>query len=250
MKKVIVFLGILALVLSTGGVSKVMAGNVTIADTLGNSTFAPNPASGKGFEDQETESGTLSSQTPGDIFIANQTAAPSYGGTSPAFTGSNVYGYNYAVTMNFGAGTYNLYQIDGTTAVKRSGFVTPGSDPWVLGADGKQTLVPGQVGWNYTGTLQYVTGINDATSGFSSDLAGQSTHNEVILLGIGAFLPDYAANDQNYGAYLHYTYECGNDLLMGHIVGSPVRVPPSALLLGTGLLGLVGLRWRRRQTNG
>jgi hypothetical protein len=40
--------------------------------------------------------------------------------------------------------------------------------------------------------------------------------------------------------FLWATSECGND-----IVESPVPVPPSFLLLGSGLLGLVGLRWRK-----
>ena len=46
---------------------------------------------------------------------------------------------------------------------------------------------------------------------------------------------------------LHYTYGCGNDFMMGQTTGASIPLPPSAILLGTGLLGLVGLRWRRRK---
>ena len=37
-------------------------------------------------------------------------------------------------------------------------------------------------------------------------------------------------------------------ILSGDVVNTyvPVSIPPSALLLGTGLLGLVGLGWRKR----
>jgi hypothetical protein len=43
---------------------------------------------------------------------------------------------------------------------------------------------------------------------------------------------------------------CGNETMMGTATSFgvvPVPLPPSALLLGTGLLGLLGLGWRRRR---
>lgn len=42
------------------------------------------------------------------------------------------------------------------------------------------------------------------------------------------------------------TATCANDVVGGD---AQVPIPPSALLLGTGLLGLVGFGWRRRQAN-
>jgi len=38
-------------------------------------------------------------------------------------------------------------------------------------------------------------------------------------------------------------------VLSGDVVNFPVPLPPSMLLLGTGILGLVGLGWRRRKTS-
>jgi hypothetical protein len=48
-------------------------------------------------------------------------------------------------------------------------------------------------------------------------------------------------------AFLWGTATCGNGTFAGSTDGM-VPLPPSALLLGTGLLGLVGLGWRRRKT--
>ncbi len=41
---------------------------------------------------------------------------------------------------------------------------------------------------------------------------------------------------------------CANDTIEGRWLGSQVPIPGSVLLLGSGLLGLVGLGWRRRKT--
>ena len=50
-------------------------------------------------------------------------------------------------------------------------------------------------------------------------------------------------------AFLWATADCANGPFVGGSF-TPVPLPPSALLLGSGLLGLVGVGWRRRKTNG
>ena len=99
-------------------------------------------------------------------------------------------------------------------------------------------------GWSSykTGTFTYTSGLSDAALG--GDYVGGS-HN--VISGIDL---SFLVTDPNLGnplTYLHLTYGCGNDNLMGEIAANTVPIPPSALLLGTGLLGLVGLGWRRRR---
>lgn len=60
----------------------------------------------------------------------------------------------------------------------------------------------------------------------------------------------YGFDDTSF-SFLYASATCGNSVIIGS-KGSyaPVPIPPSVLLLGTGLIGLVGLRWRQRKIKG
>lgn len=73
---------------------------------------------------------------------------------------------------------------------------------------------------------------------------GYTTNCDVVINLSG--LPDF--DPSNFG-FLWGTGTCANDTTEGGQGFPPLPLPPSALLLGSGLLGLVGLGWRRRQTN-
>jgi hypothetical protein len=202
------------------------------------------------------------SAAPGDVFIDNITTlhpnAPLYGSTAPGEAVPpnpklNIYNYNYAISYAIDptgtSGSYTLYQIDGTTLIQYVNTVKPQADPWKLGAGGLQTPI-------YTGTLLWSPNLSDADLGnvyASSTPAGDpgynsSLHYMLTFLGIGDYLPGWKDNPA-FDAYFHYTFQCGNDFMMGEGKGISVPLAPSALLLGSGLLGLVGLAWRRRKTN-
>lgn len=70
-------------------------------------------------------------------------------------------------------------------------------------------------------------------------------------LGTNAYLVDLSFNytglEFERFAFMVKSGTCGNDTMVATATlgDNPVPLPPSALLLGTGLVGLVGLGWRR-----
>jgi hypothetical protein len=95
------------------------------------------------------------------------------------------------------------------------------SNPWQVSAG--QDLM-----WLFNGNARYFTGLSDADVGFLGDVDGIPSHYGIIFDGL---------NDLVDAGYLyHYTYQCGNDNLIGRI-----PEPTQMLLLGTALLGLAGI---------
>jgi hypothetical protein len=244
-KKFLVSLCGLLLVLGIVAVSEVSAGNITIFDNYVSGTndgSNPYNRGNKPGEVGEVEpncvanfswdlqafnlTGNTLSMTggfnfnlgnegvkSGDIFVATN-GVPLFGSAEPAPTGFNIYGYNYAVRMDFGNNTWQAYAIDQNTAIQSAAFSQndPSNPVRALGNLGNAA---------FSGALQFG---GDDTNGFNVNLLNLPT----TLVGKD---------------YYHFTYDCGNDAMMGH----NVPIPPSVLLLGSGLLGLAGLRkWSKR----
>jgi hypothetical protein len=112
------------------------------------------------------------------------------------------------------------------------GFTSPtGSATGSMSIGG--TLAPG-------GTVSYTAKVNDTSFGplnfSSSAFSGAQIINTNLPTSYS--LTDYVEITQSQGG--HSSFDATLDL---------VPLPATALLLGTGLLGLLGLGWRRRQIN-
>ena len=176
----------------------------------------------------------------GGLFIAN-TEMPSYGAAaanlSPPGTGvgviSNIFGYDFVLTgwtwdqNDPTKGAVKLYNLTGQSTLKVWFDQNKHANPYDLN---NPTNPVDSVAFTYMPGLS-----NDAISEYGVSLQGGS-HNVICLS-----LADLPLSTDN---WLHLTEQCGNDNLMGY---ARVPIPPSVLLLGSGLLGLglVG-RWRKK----
>ncbi len=206
-------------------------------------------------EDQETEPGTVTNQSwdlegfflddakltmvggydfrnnpswkSGDIFF-DVTGDVVYG---PANDGSgsghstidNDFGYDYVLDMDFDNLTYNIYEIDETAQVKSVWYsINQESNAWRYESGGN--LIGG-------GSIDYLTGLSDADTGFRGGL-----HNAVTVdLGFLHSATTFTS---------HFTMGCGNDNLMGH-GETPVPEPGTLLLLGGGIISLIAFARKR-----
>lgn len=246
---------ILAAVLAAGSAS---ADNITISDLVSNT------ASWHGnYEDNETEPGTVTAQKwdleaflledailsmiggydfkngvegvmSGDIFIDINGDAK-YGptndntGTGNTTIVNNTFGYDYVFDMDFQTNTYNIYKlVEGISTTSIYYSINQESNPWKYVSGGELVT---------SGGFSYTTGLTDAQTGFSG-----GTHNVVSGLDLS-----FLEGDAEFIA--HFTMACGNDNLMGKGT-TPEKKDPSGttpepatmLLLGSGLVGIAGLR--------
>jgi hypothetical protein len=144
-------------------------------------------------------------------------------------TSNSVYGYEYAIKMNFSNNTYKVYALDGNSTFNLvSGGPNPqatGSNPFTLNPVSEPVVANGSL------VQAPLTAAEKADTGVL-DWNGNNTHYKLTGFDL-SFLP------QKTTFITHFTQTCGNDSLMGQ--GTTVPVPGSLLLMASGLIGLLGL---------
>ncbi|MCC6795751.1 MAG: PEP-CTERM sorting domain-containing protein [Candidatus Hydrogenedentes bacterium] len=223
-------------------------------------------------EDQETEPGTVTTQTwdlegvfigAGDILsivgqfpFATGIAGGSGSGTNGIFDSGDIFlsvnpnladvqnpngdgtGYQYVIditstnTADSGlAATYTIYNVTGLTTSTGLIGVTGGPDtgpnPYRYGSGG--TAVAGG-----TGAI-LLTSYNGNGGPDDPDFQGTTPH--YVLSGFDLTVLGLSNSDN---LYVHYTMQCGNDLLTGYMTGynpppPPVPEPATMLIMGLGL---------------
>jgi len=186
---------------------------------------------------------------------------------APAGASSRLIGINIQVDNVTGIGTplnngVTFAIPDGLLNFVTSPIIDVTADEWHFGAGGPGSIVltgtvPGDgAGTLLTGSMTDVHVHRELNGTFTVAIASfldtKNTHL-TSLFGMPSDIP-YSGNfnlsftiagsstPNLWGSFI------SNPILSGDLTNTPVPLPPSTLLLGSGLLGLVGFGWRRRKT--
>jgi len=230
------YLGIVfcAIVLAFGLAGPAGAVNITIDD----GDFGPGGdgwyGQRIGTDDQETEPGTVHTQVWDlEAFLLDDTLLSLVGGfnfkdgTQGNYSGDIFFdvgddGWDYAIRLNFSDMTYEVFDVTEAYLIPVTESINrPQSNPYKFGSNAVE--LP-----DWAGSFSFSSGLSDAETGFLGDNHYMISGFDLgFLAGQGEFL-------------VKFTMSCGNDNLKG--VGEVVPLPGAIWLLGSGLIGLVGLR--------
>ncbi len=137
------------------------------------------------------------------------------------------YDYAIAFTNEASGVSAKAYTLTTSSHLLATKYFTGTSSPWMLAVNGEDSTDLGATYLGFSGS----TDLPNIVTG------GSGTHNAIQI--------DLSNLTLGTNFTVHFTMECGNDNLMGKV--NSVPIPGAMWLLGSGLLGLVGIR-RRRQS--